>query len=44
VAGTVVGAKVGTIGSTAAELLDLSDSLELSVLVSDGEEGVVVSE
>lgn len=40
----VVGTIVGTIGCTAAELLDLSDSLELSVPVSDGEEGVVVSE
>jgi hypothetical protein len=39
-----VGARVGTIGSTAARVLDLSESLEVSVAVSDGEDGVGGSE
>jgi hypothetical protein len=39
-----VGARVGTIGCTAANVLDLSESLEVSVAVSDGENGVVSPE
>ena len=39
-----VGARVGTIGCTVASVLDLSESLEVSVAVSDGENGVVSPE